>query len=224
TNRQNSVYPPFPPPGKNQPRVLTNPTANLTYNTTTPYYDSTDYSSSNQTLSHSLWHSLNIDHGVIALPDTYARAHNLPLAQRFPWDATKGIYILHGYHNLHCLKIISLSLHEYRLSLPQTRRAEHISHCLDALRRQILCDADDTPRATYASHNGVSGLEQNRQCRNWGALESWAKEHTACYRRPERPVEGMRGVEKFRWCPEGSGYQVPEDGWGGEEWMSWEGL
>jgi len=57
----------------------------------------------NASLAATLWHAINIDNGVIALSDEYVASKGLPPAQRFPWDATKGIYILHGYHNLHCL-------------------------------------------------------------------------------------------------------------------------
>lgn len=106
-------------------------------------------------------------------------------------------------------KIIYISMAEYRFGEAQSRGWHHISHCFDALRRQIHCDADDIPRAVQRHLDGVSGVGQNRKCRDWDALERWADEHTACYRRPERPVEGMRNIEKYKFCPEGSGYQVP---------------
>lgn len=108
-------------------------------------------------------------------------------------------------------KIIYISMAEHRLGEPQSRKWHHISHCFDALRRQVLCDADDTPRTVQRELEGVSGVGQNRQCRDWGELERWAKAHTACYKRPDRPVEGMRNIEKYKFCPEGSGYEVPQD-------------
>ncbi len=100
---------------------------------------------------------------------------------------------------------------EYHLNEPQSRKWHHISHCFDALRRQIQCDADDTPRAVQRELDGVSGVGQDRQCRDWSKLAKWAKEHTACYKRPERPVEGMRNIEKYKFCPKGSEYEVSED-------------
>ncbi|KAJ0418861.1 hypothetical protein BJY00DRAFT_287158 [Aspergillus carlsbadensis] len=183
--------------------------ANLHRTQPQPYVLLTDYSSPNATLSDTLWHSINIDHGVVALPDSFAASHNLRTAQRFPWDTSKGIYILHGFHNLHCLKIIYISLWEYRTAQPQSRSWHHIAHCLDALRRQILCDADDTPRATERRVEVVSGVGQHRVCRDWGELERWAREHTACYKRPERPGDEV-GLRRFMHCPEGSGYVVDE--------------
>ena len=100
---------------------------------------------------------------------------------------------------------------EYRHGEEQSRQWHHISHCFDALRRQILCDADDTPRATERRPEAISGIGQHRLCRDWKALEKWAEQHTACYRRPDRPVAGMHNIEKYKFCPENSGYVVQED-------------
>ncbi|OQE43416.1 hypothetical protein PENCOP_c003G08181 [Penicillium coprophilum] len=183
--------------------------ANLHLTHTEPYVLLTDYSSHNTALADALWHSINIDSGVVALSDSFAASHNLRSAQRFPWDTNKGIYILHGFHNLHCLKIIYNSLFEFRTGQAQSRTWHHIAHCLDALRRQMLCDADDTPRATERRAEVVSGIGQHRVCRDWGELEKWAKAHTACYKRPENPEDEV-GLKRFMHCPEGSGYVVDE--------------
>ncbi|KAJ5822854.1 hypothetical protein N7447_005194 [Penicillium robsamsonii] len=191
-----------------KPYQLPSTYANLYHTHTEPYVLLTDYSH-NTTLADTLWHSINIDSGVVALPDSFAASHNLRTAQRFPWDTSKGIYILHGFHNLHCLKIIYISLFEFRTGQEQSRTWHHIAHCLDALRRQTLCDADDTPRATERRAEVVSGLGQHRVCRNWGELENWAKAHTACYKRPEKPGDEV-GLKRFMHCPEGSGYVVDE--------------
>lgn len=177
-----------------------------------PYVRITNYASSNASIQDQLWHDINIDHGVVALSDEWAARHNLRTAQRFPWDQTKGIYILHGYHNLHCLKLIHTSLSEFRRGVPQSRSSHHIVHCMDALRRQILCDADDTPRATERRAEVVSGVGQHRTCRSWKDLEEFSKRHTACYKRPEDPEgEGKDIMERFKHCPPGSGYVVTDD-------------
>lgn len=186
--------------------------ASLTRTLAQPYYTETPFGGNpNTTLEASLWYSIDIDSGVISLPDTYTSSHSLHPAQRFPWDHTRGIYIVHGYHNLHCLKIIYIAMHEYQTGSAQSRKWKHISHCFDALRRQVLCDADDTPRAVRKGFDGVSGIGQERMCRDWGRLEEWARRNTACYKRPEPPVQGMRNIEKYSHCPEGAGYVVPDD-------------
>ena len=45
----------------------------------------------------------NYDLGNIALDNAYAKSMDLPRAQRFPWDDSKGIYLINAYHNLHCV-------------------------------------------------------------------------------------------------------------------------
>jgi hypothetical protein len=184
--------------------------AGLLRNREEPYVRVTSYSSNNVTIQNQLWNDINVDYGVVALSDEWVAQHELRSAQRFPWDSSKGIYILHGFHNLHCLKIIHISLSEYRQGDEQSRSWHHISHCLDALRRQVLCDADDTPRATERRAEVVSGLWQHRQCRSWSELEHFAKQHTACYKRPNRP-DGKPRLERFKHCPEDSGYIVTDD-------------
>lgn len=39
----------------------------------------------------------------MALPQKFVSEKGLPHAMRFPWDDDKGVYLLQGYHNLHCL-------------------------------------------------------------------------------------------------------------------------
>ncbi|KAI1384572.1 uncharacterized protein F4822DRAFT_415607 [Hypoxylon trugodes] len=195
--------------------------ANLQRNNEEPYVRVTRYSSENETLQDELWHNINVDYGVVALSDQWAAEHGLRTAQRFPWDQSKGIYILHAFHNLHCLKIVHISLAEYRRGAPQSRDQHHINHCLDALRRQIICDADDTPRATEHRKEVVSGLLQHRKCRSWEELEAFAKRHTACYKRPEDPkrAKGRPILERFKHCPPDSGYVVIDDYMSPDEFM-----
>lgn len=49
------------------------------------------------------WDAINIDNGSLALDYAYIEKMGLPRAQPFPWDGTKGIYLLNGYHGMHCL-------------------------------------------------------------------------------------------------------------------------
>lgn len=58
----------------------------------------------NETAQNILWNEeSSYDKGNIALDDDYAKSMQLPRAQRFPWDASKGIYLINAYHNLHCV-------------------------------------------------------------------------------------------------------------------------
>ena len=66
--------------------------------------------------------------------------------------------------------------------VPQTLHFSHVGHCLAAIREDIICNADDTPRYTGFANSPSSGLGQIRMCRDWSELEKWAREHSACYR------------------------------------------
>ena len=70
----------------------------------------TDY---NETFRGEMWEAINIDDGMVALPDDLVAQKGLPVAQRFPWDATKGIYLINGHHNLHC--VVSIMFPNYTL-------------------------------------------------------------------------------------------------------------
>lgn len=67
----------------------------------------TPYATTNLTAAAVLWDAIDFDSGFIALPYGYAAAKGLPRAQPFPWDNTKGIYLVNVYHSLHCLVRIS---------------------------------------------------------------------------------------------------------------------
>ena len=89
--------------------------------------------------------------------------------------------------------------------VPQSVHFTHVNHCLDAIRQDIICNADDTPRYTgFVNGPPSSGLGQIHMCRDWERLEQWAQEHSACYR--YAPVETPEGIplESFKHCRDGS--------------------
>ena len=89
--------------------------------------------------------------------------------------------------------------------VPQSTHFSHVGHCLDAIRQDIVCNADDTPRFTGLSNKLTSGLGQTRLCKDWGKLEEWAKEHSACYRY-DAGADYTNGIELelFKHCPDDS--------------------
>lgn len=53
--------------------------------------------------------ALNTDDGVIAVDPEWATAKGLPPSTgRFPWDTEKRLYVINGYHGIHC--IVNLAL------------------------------------------------------------------------------------------------------------------
>jgi hypothetical protein len=67
------------------------------------YEEDTPYTDHNETAADATWEALSIDVGVVALGDDWVKEKGLPPAQRFPWDHSKGIYVLSAYHSLHCI-------------------------------------------------------------------------------------------------------------------------
>ncbi|KAL9012797.1 MAG: hypothetical protein Q9173_002461 [Seirophora scorigena] len=209
--------------------------AHLTADLFMPWYRDTAYTDSNIEAADQAWDDINIDMGTVALDDAYVAAMDLPEAQRFPWDEKKSIYLLAGFHDLHCLvrihpKLPLLShpsnslprkflltdvgsqqktLREWislkSRNLTPMESAEHMFHCLDALRQDVMCYADDTPRYTDKTH--ISGVGQRRPCRSWSLLNAWAAERNACWRYTGSHLAmNMSTLERYRYCPAGSPY------------------
>lgn len=95
---------------------------------------------------------------------------------------------------------------EFHSNEPQSRRFEHVLHCMDSLRQDIHCQADDTPRYTTITKDPESGVGQTRMCRDWSQLERWATGFNACYRFVNQTATGFPQVLRFTYCPEGSRY------------------
>ena len=103
--------------------------------------------------------------------------------------------------------MIYRSLMEYRLSIPQSLPELHIVHCLDQLRLDVMCNADDTPRVTFSDGRLDTADEQSRQCRDWDALESWTRSHSGCYRTGSTNTGWKANqVSQLSFCPEKSPY------------------
>ena len=100
---------------------------------------------------------------------------------------------------------------EFANGEPQSRFFGHVLHCMESLRQDILCHADDTPRYTTNTTVPESGVGQVRQCRSWEGLESWARKYNACYRFVNQTATGFPNVLRFRFCPEGSQYKEKVD-------------
>lgn len=62
-------------------------------------------------------------------------------------------------------KEIRRSYVRYQNGMPQTGDLGHVRHCFDALRQDILCNADDTPRYSGFQPQDSTGLMQDHQCR-----------------------------------------------------------
>lgn len=81
------------------------PLAGLVRDVNRPWTNTTDYVSSNMVIQDQAWNALEDENhvGTVALSDEYAHAHGLLDSQRWPWDSKKGIYVLTGFHQVHCV-------------------------------------------------------------------------------------------------------------------------
>lgn len=68
-----------------------------------------------------MFKALNTDDGVIAVDPEWAAARGLPPStERFPWDTEKRVYVVNGYHGIHC--IVSSCLNPRIIFLPRSRK------------------------------------------------------------------------------------------------------
>jgi hypothetical protein len=96
-------------------------------------------------------------------------------------------------------RLIYTSLSSYRASTPQKNPYAHIIHCLENLRQDIICTANDSPR--YLTNNGThSGENQVRFCRDFSKLKDWGAEHDACFRQKHDLGDVVAPIEKFKYC------------------------
>ena len=51
----------------------------------------------------SLWNKIEGGHGIVAVDKEWANSRHLVSALSLPSDATKGVYAIDGYHEMHCL-------------------------------------------------------------------------------------------------------------------------
>lgn len=149
-------------------------------------YTSTQFSSSDPAVANAAWDSYKIN-GFVALPHSWVsdltRGEG-PFGRPMPSDPSKGIYVVDGMHQLHCLMSVR-SLVQKLLSgesmQNRTHVERHLDHCYDALRQAIICRADATPLYVPSGDSFYSGDGQIRQCADWQSLEAWTLQHTACY-------------------------------------------
>ena len=83
---------------------------------------------------------------------------------------------------------------------------DHYDHCLNALRQDVQCRADDTPMpAVPGMHIGEG---QQLMCRDWNKLVAWtqAPAQNACYRQMDDYKSAVIGIERHAFCPEDSPY------------------
>ncbi|KAF2258844.1 hypothetical protein CC78DRAFT_90422 [Lojkania enalia] len=193
-----------------QTTIASSPYLKLAFDSDDTLWWNTEYSSENETEVDALWmRSIPWESGIIAMTNGEAAALDLPESQPWPWDSEKKrIYIINAHHILHCVRNLYISLQEYRHDKNQSVAWPHLLHCLDSIRQDTMCMADDTPR--YVPLNAVHGFRpgdgQNRKCRNWDAIQQFVGEHDPCYKYIQPGNKELSNLERFQYCPDDSQY------------------
>ncbi|XP_014552011.1 hypothetical protein COCVIDRAFT_111433 [Bipolaris victoriae FI3] len=193
-------------------RILHSPTkseySGLTLDTNVPYHAMTRYWHPNASDSdmEAAWDAIDTNAMAVALDDKFVERLSLPPSTPFPWDTERSVYYVRGVHDLHCLKLVRKAIVSKHKGSEQPFNLLHIYHCLDMLRQDIMCAADDTPMPAPLSHEAGDG--QNRKCRDWNKLIAWARrpDQHACYEFDDYR-EATNTLENFAFCPPSSPYQ-----------------
>lgn len=78
-------------------------TAHLATDAAVSWTHKSPYWGEDEARADQVWADIGIDDGIVALPDSYVESMGLPTSVRFPLDQDKGIYVLNGFHGMHCL-------------------------------------------------------------------------------------------------------------------------
>lgn len=78
-------------------------TAHLATDVAAAWTHKSPYWGEDEARADQVWADIGIDDGIVALPDSYVESMGLPTSVRFPLDLNKGIYVLNGFHSMHCL-------------------------------------------------------------------------------------------------------------------------
>lgn len=82
---------------------------------------------------------------------------------------------------------------------------EHVWHCLNSIRKDVMCKADDTPTPSMEQQH-VIGKDQVMECKNWDALLAWAghPDRNGCYRIISDYRRPDHILEQYAFCPPNS--------------------
>ncbi|KAF2443202.1 hypothetical protein P171DRAFT_57618 [Karstenula rhodostoma CBS 690.94] len=180
----------------------------ITFDTMAPFHSYSDYWNPNisDEITDANWDAIDTNPMAISLHDDFAEQVGLGPSTRFPWDTERSIYYIKGFHDLHCLKLIRKAIVSKHNQDNRTFTLSHLFHCLDGLRQDVMCTADDTPMPALVAHHVGDG--QLRKCRDWNKLTAWATrpDQQACHDFDDYR-EATNTLEVFGHCPQDSPYR-----------------
>ncbi|OHW94716.1 hypothetical protein CSPAE12_06655 [Colletotrichum incanum] len=99
----------------------------------------------------------------------------------WPWeprDDGKEIYAIRGFHQMHCIFVISEEFAYHYNKANETKwTAGHVAHCINTIRDAIMCMADAQPLSFANGYKvGHATDDQAMMCRDWTALHVWVSD------------------------------------------------
>ncbi|KAF9734189.1 hypothetical protein PMIN01_07092 [Paraphaeosphaeria minitans] len=180
----------------------------INFDTTVPFQSFSNYWNPDisDEVTDANWDAIDTNPMAISLHDDFAKQVGLGPSTRFPWDTERSIYYIKGFHDLHCLKLIRKAIVSKHNQDNRTFTLSHLYHCLDGLRQDVMCTADDTPMPALVAHHVGDG--QLRRCRDWNKLTAWATrlDQHACHDFDDYR-EATNTLEVFGNCPQDSPYR-----------------
>ncbi|ESK82890.1 hypothetical protein Moror_1378 [Moniliophthora roreri MCA 2997] len=104
---------------------------------------------------------------------------------RLTYDPDHYLVELDVFHQLHCLNMIRKTLHSDYYKSMKTDEVEdpattdHVVHCIDHIRRSIMCASDVSPNVFQwdTGENTILGnLAVLHSCRDFNRIKEWARE------------------------------------------------
>jgi len=164
-----------------------------------PFYDRSDsiYRKHNSPETELAWRELTqLDAGYILVPKEQAKQADIDPTRHAYWnDPEKGLVghpvRIEATHQLHCLNLLRrYSYFHYNYTLeydreplkvvPVSNRALHVDHCVDYLRRRLMCTSDMglLPYIWLGNDGDVVGdFSRMYTCRNYESVRSFVKKN-----------------------------------------------
>ncbi|MCJ1329549.1 hypothetical protein MMC10_006229 [Thelotrema lepadinum] len=151
-----------------------------------------------------LWNGAVSGSGLVAIknPEQYGLVNGLNTSV-----ASSRVYGITVTHEYHCLQLIHKSLigiatrnatymeeiHATNTSVELPNgKLNHLFHCVDYLRQNIMCKADTTLEwNTVADSEHIDGYGIPHQCRNWQEVSGWMRENLP----PEKEYQEMQQID-----------------------------
>ncbi|KZS90735.1 hypothetical protein SISNIDRAFT_414902 [Sistotremastrum niveocremeum HHB9708] len=107
--------------------------------------------------------------------------------ESIPEEEGVSVISLDVFHQLHCLNNIRQALWPERYGIPELIPSlikgdpvpfDHVDHCVNILRENIMCNADITPDVWQWDEDkqmSFPRFDTVHTCRNWEAIIDWAK-------------------------------------------------